>query len=103
MSRLQPISSATDPLRQVDEFFMESSPVHKTLREVVRRLSEEQIDYAIIGGMALALHGFIRPTEDVDLLLTREGLEKFHQNSLDAVTFRSFPELASIFVIPRQA
>jgi hypothetical protein len=79
MSRLQPITSAVDPLRQVDEFFMESSPVHKTLREVVRRLAEDQIDYAIIGGMALALHGFVRPTEDVDLLLTREGLEKFHQ------------------------
>jgi hypothetical protein len=58
---------------------MESSPVHKTLREIARRLSEDQIDYAIIGGMALALHGFIRPTEDVDLLLTREGLETFHQ------------------------
>ena len=56
---------------------MESSPVHKTLREVVRRLSEEQIDYAIIGGMALTLHGFVRPTEDVDLLLTPAGLEKF--------------------------
>ena len=78
MSRLQPLNSATDRLRQVDQFFMETSPVHKTLREVVRRLSEEQIDYAIIGGMALTLHGFIRPTEDVDLLLTPTGLEKFH-------------------------
>ena len=78
MSRLQPINSATDALRQVDEFFMESSPVHKTLNDIVRRLSEEQIDYAIIGGMALALHGFIRPTEDVDLLMNPQGLEKFH-------------------------
>lgn len=77
MSRLQPLSSASDRLRQVDQFFMESSPVHKTLREIVRRLSEEQIDYAIIGGMALTLHGFVRPTEDVDLLLTPAGLEKF--------------------------
>jgi hypothetical protein len=77
MSRLQPIPSSTDPLRQVDEFYMETSPVHKTLREVARRLSSKQIDYAIIGGMALALHGFIRPTEDVDLLLTPEGLDKF--------------------------
>jgi hypothetical protein len=41
-------------------------------------MSEVQIDYAIIGGMALALHGFIRPTEDVDLLMTPQGLEKFH-------------------------
>lgn len=78
MSRLHPLNSGIDALRQVDEFFMESSPVHKTLRNLVRRLLEEQIDYAIIGGMALALHGFIRPTEDVDLLLTQQGLEKFH-------------------------
>lgn len=78
MSRLQTIHPSTDALRQVDEFFMETSPVHKTLRDVARRLSEEQIDYAIIGGMDLALHGFIRPTEDVDLLMTTQGLEKFH-------------------------
>lgn len=78
MSRLQPIPSSSDALRHVDEFYMQTSPVHKTLREVARRMSAEGIDYAIIGGMALALHGFIRPTEDVDLLLTREGLEKFH-------------------------
>jgi hypothetical protein len=79
MSRLQPIASATDTLRQVDEFFMATSPIHKTLSDVARRLSEEQIDYAIIGGMALALHGFIRPTEDVDLLMSRQGLEEFHE------------------------
>lgn len=77
MSGLQPNISALDVLRQVDEFFMESSPVHKTLNDIVRRLSEGKIDYAIIGGMALALHGFIRPTEDVDLLMTPQGLEKF--------------------------
>lgn len=79
MSRLLPATSAIDALQQVDEFFMESSPVHKTLREIARRLSEDKIDYAIIGGMALALHGFIRPTEDVDLLMTPEGLDKFHR------------------------
>lgn len=78
MSRLQPIIPATSALRQVDEFFMESSPVHKTLREISRRLSEEQIEYAVIDGMALALHGLIRPTEDVDLILTPDGLDKFH-------------------------
>lgn len=57
---------------------MQSGPVHKTLREISRRLSEAHIDYVIIGGMALALHGFVRPTEDVDLILTPEGLTRFH-------------------------
>lgn len=27
----------------------------------------------------MALHGLVRPTLDVDILLTKEGLEKFHQ------------------------
>lgn len=78
MPRIQPLTSGADVLRQIDEFFMNRSPVQQTLRNIVRRLSEKQIDYAVIGGMALALHGLIRPTQDVDLLLTREGLEKFH-------------------------
>jgi hypothetical protein len=91
MSRLQPIASATDTLRQVDEFFMATSPVHKTLSDVARRLSEEQIDYAIIGGMALALHGFIRPTEDVDLLMSRQGLEEFHEKLVGRGYLPLFP------------
>ncbi|MGB9178842.1 MAG: nucleotidyltransferase family protein [Pyrinomonadaceae bacterium] len=77
--RLNANITGFDALRQVDEFLMNTSPVQQTLRNLVRRLSEEQIDYAVIGGMALALHGFVRPTQDVDLLLTREGLEKFHE------------------------
>lgn len=78
--RLDTNIAGLDALRQVDEFFMSTSPVHQTLSNLARRLTAEQIDYAIIGGMALALHGFVRPTQDVFLLMTREGLEKFHED-----------------------
>lgn len=71
--------ASSDILQQVDEFFMNVGPVQQTLRNLARRLSDAQIDYAVIGGMALALHGLVRPTQDVDLLLTREGLERFHE------------------------
>ena len=64
-------------LRRVDEFFMAEGPVHKTLRTLARRLSEEGIDYALAGGMALVLHGYRRETEDVDVLLSRDGREAF--------------------------
>ena len=77
MSTTQVINSSTDVLREVDDFFMSTGPVHQTLRNLVRRLSAAKIDYALIGGMALALHGLVRPTEDVDLLMSPEGLEKF--------------------------
>ena len=78
MSTTQTIGSSIDALQQADEFFMSTGPVHQTLGNVARRLSDAGIDYAVIGGMALALHGFVRPTLDVDLLLSPEGLEKFH-------------------------
>jgi hypothetical protein len=66
-------------LQELDRFFMEEGPVHKTLRELARRLDEQGIDYAVIGAMALFLHGYRRETVDVDLLLTREGLETFKE------------------------
>jgi hypothetical protein len=74
----QTIGLSIDGLKQADEFFMSTGPVHRTLSNVARRLSDAGIDYAVIGGMALALHGFVRPTQDVDLLVSPEGLEKFH-------------------------
>jgi hypothetical protein len=66
-------------LQQVDEFLTNKSPVQDTLRKLAGRLLEEKIPYALIGGMALALYGFVRPTEDVDILLSQEGLQDFHE------------------------
>ena len=67
-------------LKRVDEFFMAEGPVHKTMRALARRLSQEGIDYALAGGMALVLHGYRRETVDVDVLLSKEGRELFSQN-----------------------
>ena len=75
----QTLASVNAVLERIDDFFMQKSPVHDTLRKLAQRLTDEQISYAIIGGMALALQGFVRPTQDVDLLLTRDGLERFHE------------------------
>jgi hypothetical protein len=66
-------------LRQADEFFMKTGPVHETLRDLASRLRQEDIEYAIIGGMAVAIHGYLRATQDVDVLMTREGLERFQE------------------------
>ncbi len=56
---------------------MAEGPVHKTMRTLARRLSEEGIDYAVAGGMALVLHGYRRETVDVDVLLSKEGRALF--------------------------
>lgn len=84
-------ASVDDVLREVDAFFMKTGSVHDTLRRLVKRLVEEQIDYAIIGGMALALHGFVQPTLDVDLLMTRDGLERFAESLVGRGYIAVFP------------
>ncbi len=58
--------------------FEQASAVHKTLVKIAWRLDELRIPYAIAGGMALFFHGYRRFTEDVDILVTREGLQEIH-------------------------
>lgn len=40
------------------------------------RLNRENIDYAICGGWAMAIHGLPRATVDIDLLVLTEDLDK---------------------------
>jgi hypothetical protein len=58
--------------------FEQASAVHKTLVKIAQRLDALSIPYAIAGGMALFFHGYRRFTEDVDILVTREGLQAIH-------------------------
>ena len=66
-------------LREGSMHFEEKSAVHKALRKITRRLEELGVSYAVVGGMAMFLHGYRRFTEDVDLLVTREGLAEVHR------------------------
>src|SRR6476620_275210 len=60
-------------------FFEEKSAVQDALRKVARRLNDLGVSYAVAGGMALFKHGFRRFTEDVDILVTAEGLRLIHE------------------------
>src|SRR5918995_537638 len=43
-------------------------------RSLVAALDRNQIDYALCGGLALAIHGRARATVDIDLLLPSDSL-----------------------------
>jgi len=73
-----PGADLDERLEEMERFFRSEGKVHTTLRRLARRLEDENIPYAIVGGMALFLHGFARETLDVDLILTPKGLEEFH-------------------------
>lgn len=59
-------------------FFQGEGAVQRAMRRITERLDQLGIPYAIVGGMALFQHGFRRFTEDVDLLVTEEGLKRVH-------------------------
>jgi hypothetical protein len=59
--------------------FEKGSAVHKALRRITQRLGELAIPYAVVGGMAMFYHGYRRFTEDVDILVTAEGLVQIHE------------------------
>ncbi len=66
-------------LKEIDMFFEKRDPVHQTLRRLARRLEKAGIPYAVMGAMAVNLHGARRTTDDVDVLLTQKGLDRFQQ------------------------
>jgi hypothetical protein len=67
-------------LKEGSMHFEEKSAVHATLRKLAARLDELGVPYAFAGAMALFAHGYRRFTEDVDVLVTPEGLKKIHEN-----------------------
>jgi len=66
-------------LDEGSKHFDESNAVHRALRRITARLTELGIPFAVVGGMAMFLHGFRRFTEDVHILASRAGLEEIHR------------------------
>src|SRR6266852_5928749 len=66
-------------LQEGSMHFEKGNAVHKALRKITRRLQELGIPHAVVGAMAMFFHGYRRFTEDVDLLVTPEGLAELHR------------------------
>ena len=47
--------------------------------ELLRSLSDEHVQYVLVGGLAVQLHGFLRSTFDIDLVLAMddENIDRF--------------------------
>jgi hypothetical protein len=64
-------------LAEAEAYFMGEGGVHNAAAAIARRLADAGIDYAIAGAIALGEHGLKRLTVDVDILIRREGLDRF--------------------------
>jgi hypothetical protein len=69
-------------LAEIGAYFLGSSPIQKAAADIARRLEALDVDYAIAGALCLAAHGLIRATEDVDILISRDGLDRFKREWL---------------------
>ena len=67
-------------MEETGRFFGGSSNVHKALQRITSKLQSLDIPYVVVGGLAMNAHGYIRMTEDVDLLVTPEDLRRVHSS-----------------------
>ena len=49
------------------------------LSQLISAFDKNEIEYAVCGGLALAIHGFVRETLDIDVLIQPESLEKAYK------------------------
>ena len=75
--------------------------IHSDFEEFLRLLSEENTDYVIIGGYAVAFHGYVRATDDLDVFFrnTHDNIAKIRR-ALGAFGMPTTDENAADFSEP---
>jgi hypothetical protein len=84
-------TSVIDMYEQARRYFMGEGILNKTLARLSHDLETHGIDYVVIGAAALLAHGYQRLTEDIHLLMTPLGLQKFHGELVGLGYAPSFP------------
>ena len=85
--------SISEMYAEGQRYFMGEGRLNNALVRLVGDLKEHDIDYVVIGAIALLAYGYPRFTEDIDLILTHESLERCGA--------RDVPENAGF--VPRQS
>jgi hypothetical protein len=83
--------SVIDRYAEALRYFMGQGSLNNTLAQITGDLKEHGIDYMVIGAVALMAHGYPRLTEDIDLVLTPDGLEAFHRELIGLGYVPAFP------------
>ena len=63
--------------RSAGEFFRGRSPVHLAAESLSLRLGGMGIPFAVTGGFALGGYGYVRATEDIDIVVRKADWERF--------------------------
>jgi hypothetical protein len=85
------MSSPTGAYAEALRFFRGDGMLNNTLARLASDLDRHQIEYAVIGAIALNQHGYQRLTVDIDLLMSPEALERF-KDELVGLGYRQYFE-----------
>jgi hypothetical protein len=87
----QVIASPTAAYDEGLAFFRGHGMLNHALVRIVADLERNGIGYAVIGAIALNQHGYKRFTEDIDLLMSKEGLQQFRDRLVGSGYIAAFP------------
>lgn len=85
------VGSMTEAYAEGQRYLMGQGKLNNTLSRLAADLKSRGIDYVVIGAVALFAHGYRRFTEDIDLVLTVEGLQRFHSELVGLGYVPAFP------------
>jgi hypothetical protein len=78
-------------LETARRYFMGTADVQLAARRLAAALNNLGIDSVICGALAVTAHGHVRLTQDVDVLLTADGLRRFKERWLGRGWVERFP------------
>jgi hypothetical protein len=53
------------------------------IAELLQSLTDAQVDYVLVGGLAVQLHGYMRSTFDIDLVLAMKRAANRSKDRMD--------------------
>ncbi|MCP4971588.1 MAG: hypothetical protein GY932_13470 [Arcobacter sp.] len=69
--------------------------IYNKFIELITLFNENDVEYILIGGMAINLHGFSRNTEDIDIFVnpTKENINRFRKSLFDVFQDKDIEEI----------
>ena len=66
-------------IREAELLYQGQGRLRKTYDRLTKRLESLGVVYGVVGGYALIVHGVRRFTEDINILVSGEGLDRLHK------------------------
>jgi len=66
-------------IKEAEQLYQGQGRLRKTYDRLTNRLEALGVAYGVVGGYALIVHGVRRFTEDIDILVSGEGLDRLHK------------------------